>query len=229
MHHCPLCIQPLPSLASNPALIFLDIDGVLSDRHSPYSDTDKKIIKTRLELFGKTEELTLVQYRIADAKHLVVEAVENLKRLIQTVEKTRPVAIILSSQWRNDGTLQQLREVIFKDHFFAPYIMGKTAPEKGDSWAPEIKKGYKFEALAKEKYHFKYFNRLEQIEHWLFEHNLSQANFLILDDDDFKFSQRYPNRFVRTQLYLSEENAALACKILKVFKIKSLPLGHAFL
>jgi hypothetical protein len=214
--HCPLCIQPLQH--NNPAFIFLDIDGVLIDRMS--NDTSEKIRTSIKEIFSKktnsSENFTELEWRIAAAHHFNQSPLENLNSLIIKIQKTRPVHIILSSQWRNDGTLEEIRNQMFVQHPFSSIIIGKTPPRDRERWAPEIKYGYSFEVIAKEKYNLELRSRANQITFWLRDHELENADFVILDDYDDDLSQRFPDRFVYISSFLTGKEVDEALKILKI-------------
>ncbi len=55
-------------------------------------------------------------------------------------------------------------------------------------------------------------------EHWRLEHNLYFADFVILYDQNFGFPR---DRFIETNRYFSEQNAELACKILRIISTQA--------
>ncbi|MFQ5728842.1 MAG: HAD domain-containing protein [Waddliaceae bacterium] len=215
MSHCPLCIQPIDI---NSTLIFLDIDGViLEDRSTPYFAY--KILKTFEEVFGGkvgiSREYTALEWRTVTARNLTEQPLDNLYRLIDRIQRVhRSARIVLSSAWRNNGTMQEIRDTMFATHEFSKLIIGKTPPADGDHYAPEIQTGQKFGPIAKEKYGLSLKSRAEQIDFWLREHALQQVDFVILDDEDDSLSHKFGDRFVHVDYLLSEQEINLACKIL---------------
>lgn len=213
--HCPLCVQPLHQ---DPAIIFLDMDGVMiKDRSSsPTQDNIRALLKDLFSRDGR-DRYTELEWRTAAAYHLDVDPLVNLNLLINKIKKTRAVQIVLSSDWRNDGTLEEIREKMFAMHSFSPLIIGKTPPENSDKGAPEIISGYDFEKAAKDLYHLKLTYRADQIEFWLRNHgfDLNTSDYVIFDDADLGLSERFPNNFVFTRP-LDTNAISKALKILNI-------------
>ena len=185
MSHCPLCMQ-LPE-GHNPVLLFLDIDGVMIGRDQSHvslaiGNTIKELYPGRDETHGWNRYSGL-EWRAAAARHFHPEAVEALQSLIKKIQETRPVYMILSSQWRNEGTLAELRDQVFSQYEFSKLIIGKTPPEDGDCYTPEIQAGITFETSAREKYGLNLYYRAHQIKYWLLEHGLEDAEKVVFDDE----------------------------------------------
>lgn len=116
------------------SIIFLDIDGVLI--HDRSIDPLRTWIQQKLvELFGKRDEMfreyTELEWRIAASHFLLSPALENLEKLIERMSKVAEVAIVLSSAWRLDGTVDEIKNQMFAIGSFSKRIIDKT-PE--DDW-----------------------------------------------------------------------------------------------
>ena len=217
--HCPFCIPELfPKEGEKPlALIFLDIDFVLIGNRSKYSLSNK--IRSSIEKMVPAHERSWseLQWRTAAAEHLAPDAVENLLKLFNAASKTHSVWIVLSSSWRNDGTLKQIREDMFKTQFFQEYIIGKTSPGAGDTWAPEYSKDSdSCIKHAEDKYGIKLWNRADEIEYWLKDHQVTSVPFVILDDFDDGLSKKFPKNFVKIDYLLEEQEVAKALSCLGI-------------
>ena len=177
---CLGCVaQPL-------TVIFLDIDGVLvrgweTDRNWP------KVV----EMFGEKEYYTPLEWSIATAYFLNPGAVQCLDLLIANIEKTHQVAIVLSSAWRENGTLEEIQNQMFAIWPFSLKILDKTVHNDAR---------YTHAQEAKEKYRIALRSRADQIDYWLREHpNLTVDTFVILDDWDDDLSSRFPDHFVHVK------------------------------
>lgn len=169
------------------SVIFLDIDGVLiGDRGSPV--LSESIRKKVNELFIKKEGLnagfTELEWRVAASYFLTPSAVFNLDKLIAKVSKVANVAIVISSMWRNDGSVADLREKMFDRYAFSSLIIDKTQKEND--------------------------YRGVQIAYWLRENKdrFNVKSFVIFDDYDEKLSKLFHSRFVLVKELLSEEDVA---------------------
>ena len=210
MSHCSLCLNHCLNTDPKPALIFLDIDGVLIDPSKP--STSAKIHATLKEKFSKKpgshlySSLTL---RAATAYHFDPDAIKNLEDLIERIQKVRPVRIILSSSWREDGTLAEIRENMFANCSFADIIVGKTP-----SYDAEFKNGHR-----ETDYNLSLHNRVGQIKYWLLDHQMGECPFVIFDDEDNNISEYFPNHFVHVKNghFLSKANINSALQILKIY------------
>lgn len=154
--------------------IFLDIDGVIF-----YNSMDGAVQQRVQERFkGKEQELPIPYPSIECDKAAVdlfsPRALHYLNKLILHIneEFKKEVIIILSSAWRTKGTIAFLKE-LFKQHFFANYLVDRT-PEL--SCKP----------------------RSQEIAQWLYKnHNhYNLSNFIILDDCDQGLSREFPEQFV---------------------------------
>lgn len=218
-YHCPLCAQPLPPKESNAALLFLDVDGVLlGNRDSPW--LWDKIWATLNQLFIKKQTdynagFTEFEWRVAAAHHLFKQPLENLSSLIKKVQSVRPLYIVLCSQWRNDGTLDQIIKQMFGMHpFLSSLIIGKTPPQDRERYFPPENQ-YSFVSIAKNSFNIRLTNRAEEIDFWRKYHQLEWADFVVLDDCDDELSEKFPNNFVKINNLLSSEDVDLALRILK--------------
>lgn len=237
----PLCRQPLPGQESNAAILFLDIDGVvIKNRDSEW--LSEKIEATLGKLFIKKPDchnagFTELEWRTAAAHHLFKIPLENLYELIDKVQSVRPFYIVLCSQWRNDGTLEQIINMMFAMHpKIANLIIGKTPPRDYERRFPP-ENNYSFETIAKEQFNIELRNRADQIDFWKKYHHMEWADFAILDDYDNGLSKKFPNHFVNVnpnELF-TKEDVELALKILKIKNcekvhieqiVRSLTSGH---
>jgi HAD domain in Swiss Army Knife RNA repair proteins len=197
-----LSIQQKPT-----SIIFLDIDGVLiADRSNP--QFAEKIRNKVKELFKKrlNEGFTELEWRIAASHFFSETAKANLEKLIKKTSQIANVAIVISSDWREDGSVEDLREQVFSGCSFSRFIIDKTPyPSKN------------------EKYGFNLSTRARQIDFWLRENHekLNIKSFVILDDIDQGFSLRYPFQFVHVDNLLSEQDVGKAYDIMTQFSFSS--------
>jgi HAD domain in Swiss Army Knife RNA repair proteins len=186
------------------AVVFLDFDGVLiGDR------TDKVVwdqtLKKVVELFGKNDAYNYedIQWKTAFSHCLEVNALNNLHNLIDRVSKVMNVAIVISSEWRESGTVTDLKEKVFVNHAFSQHIIDKTVANK---------------FLDEQNGLHRPTNRGKQIEYWL-KMNRDRFNvqsYVILDDDDDDISRKFPYNFVQTNRYslLTKDHVEKAIAIL---------------
>ncbi|MBS0625518.1 MAG: hypothetical protein JSS32_05660 [Verrucomicrobia bacterium] len=217
--HCPLCVDSMvlpPEDNRPPVLVFIDMDNVfIADRSSiPLAD---QIVQTASRLFPDMKVRTDYQWTIAKAKHLDLGSLKNFDTLIERIEASgRRALIVLSSSWRNDATLQQLREEVFAEYKFSKYLCGKTAPEYSETWAPERKQGFDFDQVARDSYKIELQGTAAVIEFWLRDHGFdpSSAKYLVLDDQLNSALESLGNRFIRTDGYFRESDLEKATKTL---------------
>lgn len=213
--HCRLCVHIPTVKLKNSAIVFLDMDGVMINRNNCM----ESILKTQFAKFGK--DATNLQNRIAAAYHLDEIAVQSLKLLIEKIEAIKPAYIVISSAWRQDCTLDELKNEVFGIpglEMFKERIIGKTPSSKNDSWAiksdryfqknPDTEKIH-FEDLAKEKYEISLNFRSGEIAFWLAFHKVEDCDFIILDDDCFAHLEHFGKRFIHVNM-LSNEDVNLA-------------------
>lgn len=222
--HCPLCnysmIFPEKS-DKNPALIFLDIDGVLIKQWRS-SELQDQIWSKLKELFPKGEGInhfSPYQQNIVHARFFDQEALENLDRVIEKVLESgqRPL-VVLSSSWRHSALLHQLCEDIYYEHMFSKYLCGKTPVEsETESYLSiECRLGFEFYESSREKYNLNLDNRANAIEFWLKDHGfkLDTTNFIAIDDSHTEYLSRFGKRFIKTRFLFSEDNARDAVDVL---------------
>lgn len=213
--HCPLCVHTPPVNLKNSAIIFLDMDGVMINRQNHA----ESILKTQFEKFGKNA--SLLQNRIAAAYHLNEAAVQSLKLLIERIEKVKPAYIVISSSWRQDCTLDELKNQVFGGpglEIFKERVIGKTPSSKDESWAIESDSYYHkypekdnihFEDLAKKKYGISLKYRAGEIAFWLAFHKIEDCDFIVLDDDYSEHLEHFGKRFIGVNM-LSSQNVDVA-------------------
>ncbi len=210
-------LTDLSAAAEKPlSIIFLDIDGVLIDGRD--RDPLRTWIQEKLvELFGKKDaryrDYTDLERRIATSHFLSRPAIANLEKLIERVSTVRSVAIVLSSAWRLDGTLDEIKNRIFATESFSRLIIDKI-PD--DDWWRIRKNEKELSPIALEKYGFPLRTRGAQIDYWLRENHKewSVDNFVIIDDVDDEISVRHSDHFVEVHKLLSESEAKKAYDIL---------------
>ena len=217
--HCPLCYCPIvfpEGDGRKPAIIFLDMDGVLMPCQRPLD----KVHALLKQIFPHVENLNYTdeQYKIAFSRYLNEDALKNLHAIIDAVEASgqRPL-VVISSAWRHAAFLDQLREEIFAQHKFSKYIGGKTSVEGYENrWAVECKLGFNFYKGAKERYNMTLRGRYTAIEFWLRDHHFDPAktNFVVLDDDSGACLPDFKERFINTRYLLTAEDAQAAIDIL---------------
>lgn len=195
--------MPLDYVPEKPiTAIFLDIDGVLMGDVSG----DSKMRKL-CDLFG-VRDYTGLEYDIATSYFLSELAVAHLDKLIEKVSQVAHVVIILSSAWRVNRTLDQIKNQIFVIWPFSKYIIDKTPDDS--RWEDQISR------VSLEKYGFELRSRACQIDYWLHENShLQVKSFVVLDDYDECLSERFPHNFVHVRWgLLSEEHSEKAYQVI---------------
>ncbi|HEX2579404.1 MAG TPA: HAD domain-containing protein, partial [Rhabdochlamydiaceae bacterium] len=149
------------------SVIFLDIDGVLMN-WQPLDHVRARIERKAFELFG-AGYYTDLQWKTAGSYCFVESAVENLVMLIEEVKKETEVAIVLTSTWRLDRTVDEITNQMFSSRPFSHFIIDKIA----DDDALRKKRGEEeLSPIALAKYGFSLENRGSQIDYWLRENQL---------------------------------------------------------
>lgn len=200
------------------ALLFLDTEGVLIKHTSPRSPEKVAAYVREIQaecpeyanpfLIPPSEAPKLLALR-ARARCLSPSAARNLDILIENLEESMRVAIVITSLWREEMSGEQLRKHIFRDYSFHKYIIDKIP----DSHATEVRQRHfkKVPASKKthsdhcmEKYGFNLIHRRgRSIDYWLREHceSVDVHSFVIIDaskGDAFstEIKARYPEHFV---------------------------------
>ena len=222
------CVKPL-------AVIFLDMDGVMSDRMNPKESS--KIDKAYQEIqaanpiysdrssMSKGKAYNLLSRR-AQAKCLSPDALENLSSLIERVSATMQVAIVISSAWRDEVSLDALQNHIFADCFFRDLIIDKIPDDESTydrlKYFNKLASDFKTPSqICNEKYGFELKDsRGRQIDFWLKE-NRAERNIYsyVVIDDNVGYSEiwkYHPDRFVNVNpsKLFSKKDADLAYDIL---------------
>lgn len=222
--HCPHCIwskvhpedDPRP-----PAIIFLDMDGVMiGDRG--VNPLRRRISQTLIKLFPSTKTITDYHRAVAKGRHLNVFALTKLNVLIEKIEEAGMRAIVvLSTAWRLDATLQQHIKEVFNEHNFSAYICGKTVPESKEiKFTPEFKQGYNFQIIKEraKSFNIKLQNRSDVIEFWLYDHgfNPKSTNFIVIDDCVMYKRERFGERFIEIRDLFEFRHLVAAVKALGI-------------
>ena len=222
--HCPLCNYSMlyPEQDNKkPALIFLDIDGVLIEQWRS-SELDDQIRSTKKQLFPHGHKINYHsphQQNIVHARHFDKKSLENLDRVIEKVQESgqRPL-IVLSSAWRHSALLQQLCDDAYAQHTFSKYLCGKTPIEfeAEECLSIECKLGFEFYKNSQEKYTISLDNRANAIEFWLKDHHFdpTTTNFIAIDDAHQEYLSRFGERFIETESLFSDLNAKSAIDVL---------------
>ncbi len=173
---------------NTPFVIFLDIDGVVYN-----STAQEGIFKKVAELFP--EEKGFYSNRIcsiAASYFFSKEALSNLDHLINEVEKTTQVWIVISSNWRTNCSIDELRTTFFGIHNFSKYIVDKTP----DEVPREELASYCCSERHLEKYSPQC--RASEIQYWLKQHP-EVIKFVVLDDVDSHLSDSFGKKFIQTE------------------------------
>jgi len=179
-------------------LIFLDIDGVLNN-----SDI-YPVIRAEQKLYPNVRhgELSLSQHLTAPSDCFDPGALKKLYNLIQEIRRFAEPKTVISSNWRKNQTVEELREVIFKKHKFAELIIDKTA-----DYVLNKKGGIRQSG--------------SEINRWLKNHKKPTGQNInlspILGDNDDAIYRKFPDCFVKTEAeyLLSIEDVKEALKLLK--------------
>lgn len=191
-------------------LIFLDIDKVLLSAYvdsspgysqafakygcsDPYSASKDIKSKVWVDLFDK-------------------QALKHLHAFILHLEKVDTVGIVISSDWRRDRTVDQLKDM-FKQHEFSKRIVAKTNDEVVYLSLDEHSLNFAGEPSGRLK-------RGEEIEIWLHDNrsNFDIKAFFIFDDDNNanQLSEIYSDSFIHCQEgVLSEADYKKALELFK--------------
>lgn len=201
------------------SIIFLDIDGVLIGARD--LDPLRTGIRQKLvHLFGKKDdsyrEYTELEWRIASSYFLSKEAVDHLQKLIERASRVTDIGIVLSSAWRLDATLWEIKHQVFAMYPFAQRIIDKT-PE--DDWWRKKRGEAELSPIALKKYGFSLKTRGAQIDYWLRENRtpLGIRNFVIIDDVDDEMRVRHSSHFIEVEGLFSKADAERAYHILTQF------------
>lgn len=208
--HCPFCIDSLlhpQNDPRSPAFIFLDMDGVMiCGRKMP--DFHERMSKLFFQMYPGESHISDHQSLYVNSELLDSNALDYLHHLIARIEMAGHRAlIVLSTSWRNDATLLEFREKIFKKHIFSQHLCGKAPPEKTEiSWAVDCVPDSNLKTTA------------DAIEYWLKDHGFdpTTTNFITLDDDPSRGLLRFGSRFIHIQCLLNEKSIEQAAQILRV-------------
>ncbi len=173
-----------------PFVIFLDIDGVVYN-----TPNQRGVFQKVAELFPDYPDAPRYDNfvcSIAAAYFFDKRALQNLGQLITAIEKKRSVWIVISSSWRDDRTVDELRNTFFGIHDFSRYIVDKT-PE--DLPRHCISKYCSSSCHADKSYSMQC--RASEIQHWLQDHP-EISDYLVLDDYDEHLSIVFGERYIKT-------------------------------
>ena len=197
--------------------LFLDIDGVLN---FGYEDCDK-IDKIVEEMTGEEDHtvrcfscLTCLK---GGSKAFEKSAIECLDALIEKITKTVNLHIIISSSWRENRSVDDLKQ-IFSTHQFSNYIIDKTTEIESVGWEKYCVVKHSFIRC-----------RASQIKEWIDTHP-KYLGYLIFDDEEIchlqeNFGDENPNqKFIstcnkkeNTKKILTKEHIDLACSYVTKF------------
>ena len=193
------------------SIIFLDIDGALMDWRF-LDQTRARIGQKAFELFGGGY-YTDLQWKTAGSYCFSESAVENLEKLIKQVNEKGKAAIVLTSTWRLDCTVDEIKNHMFAIRPFSKMIIDKLPDDDGR----RKKRGEEeLSPIALLKYNLPLDTRGSQIDYWHREHHLKWniKNFVIIDDVDDGISTRFADNFVKIREFLSPSEAQKAYEIL---------------
>ncbi len=197
--------------------IFLDIDGVLAidPRPNHHSSKMSDFIHEKLDgaYFHYRFCKGCVTCDIADAHFFEKKALNCLHDLINKIRVFANVHIILSSSWRDNRTMDELKE-IFREYAFSNFLVDKTV-ETGklpfEEWKNhcihshiELKREKCLEYVSKmtdeELDSFVDENwecRASQINKWINEHS-ELSGYLVIDDMDSHLKLNFKEKFIST-------------------------------
>ncbi len=176
----------IPSTSDKPKFaIFLDIDGVFNrDGNSPVLIDE--IVK---EKFGELNHCSKCATRCitcetATAYLFDPNSVSYFHQLITKIHEIVEAHIIISSDWRRERSVNQLKQ-IFHMHPFTPFILDKTTEQSEGEWrffcrSPHVERC-----------------RASEIQEWLAQHP-EYFGHLIFDDIDDHLSQHFSEKFIST-------------------------------
>lgn len=194
---------------NTPFVIFLNIDGVLYNRPD-----QEGALKKAAELFPDEKNSNRI-CSIAASHFFNEEALSNLDHLINEVEKTTKVWIVISSVWREDRSVEELKTAFFGIHNFSKYIVDKTPEE-----VPEEELAF---YCSSEIHSTKYGSqcRASEVQYWLKKHP-EVIEFVVLGNRDYHLSDSFGEKFIQTK-YERLLNSEISEKILTHYKLEGRP------
>lgn len=179
-------------------ILFLDVGGVIHDGNGKDPTPTE-----RAQEYFHVKKPSHDQLDFAATYDFSETALDLLNFLIERIQSVAPLAIVMSSEYREKRTPKDLREKIFRRCDFASYIVDKT-PDSDEKPKTD--------------------NRSKQIDYWLKKHP-EIRQFIILDDWDDDLSTRFPRNYVQidTQNLLSLKDVEKACRLLKIPLSPTLP------
>ncbi|MCY4148679.1 MAG: HAD domain-containing protein [Gammaproteobacteria bacterium] len=176
-----------------PAVIFLDIDGVLQ----PYSSQKRfdhdlhELLKTLAEKYDDDLYLELDRFDLGCiCFDWDIGAVERIRSICEDLE----AKIVVSSDWRRGKSVEALK-AYFRIHGLHYYVKDKTDNRKWRDKAPEH-------------------SRAGEVKEYLDAHPEIER-FVIIDDGyRDEFEKLYPEQFVHTRSRMNFDNEVRARQIL---------------
>lgn len=190
------------------AAIFLDIDGVLGPNHFSIPEMFSRFkVLDVLNPFHDRDCKRCITCSTAQAHLFEKQAVQSLHALIDKIEIVANVHIVISSFWRTNRTVPELKQT-FNMHGFSNYIIDKT-----------VEKGRPFREWENECCFFHREEdkdcRASQINTWIKEHP-EYSGFVVIDDFDDHLELNFGGKFISTKHYeiLTPEHAEKAYKVM---------------
>ncbi len=221
------------------AVIFLDMEGVLINHASP---RNSEILAQRVSdlvksyPFYSNPQLSKLMELRAKASCLNHRALKNLRVLIDNLSESMQVAIVITSHWREGVSAFELKEHVFKDHFFHHYIIDKI-PDRDVTYIRQ-KHFHPEKPLQKtpskecsEKYGFDLTHQKgRMIEYWLRENcelrNIHSA--VIIDANTNPLQSELKTRFPHQLVQINSENLFTIDNAHRCFDILNSPFSHNF-
>lgn len=173
----------MSSATNSPFVIFLSIQGVIYGR--THEDEDNVYIKVK-ELYPKATKYDNKMCSLAATYFFDQTALKNLSELIIEIEKTVvPVWIVISSGWRDVGTVEELKNKYFSAFSFSRYIVDKT----GALSFEESK------SSCKAKAHIAGCKAAE-IQSWLKKHP-EVIHFVVLGNREVDLRENFGDKFIQ--------------------------------
>lgn len=180
-----------PSSQPSPFVIFLDIDGVLYNQAGQMAH--RFILDAKVQELFPNGSLPKDYLSIAAVHFFNAKAIKNLTYLINTINKTRDVQIVMSSAWREKRSAKQL-QTFFGIHEFSKYIVDKTVDILSREEEASCRMCKKHQSDTVDVVSD---CRAAQIQLWLNQHP-QITSYAVIDDYDDHLRELFKGKFYQT-------------------------------